>query len=323
MERQTRNGYGVAALLFLSGCLIFLAGAMGIVKAPERPLHIGTNLWIGYEPFHLARASGLLSDDLTLVEARSSPSLMTALVAGTLDGAALTLDEVLRLEAAGQPMAIVMVLDISNGADAVLARDATTAKAPIKGRRIGVEMDGVGAYMLHRFLTLRGLTRQDVTIVPVPATDHVGAFDRYNLDFLVSYEPLVSRLAGSGAVRVFDSGSMPQEIIDVLAIRRDRIDGHRQALRSLAKVWYQGVDLLRDPNGTALERVAWRQGLPVESVKQVLERLDFPGVARGRAILSGGGTPAVASMASWLRAEGAIREVPTGPVLDPSLLPDG
>ncbi len=323
MERQTRTGYGVAALLFLSGCLIFLAGAIGVVKAPERPLHIGTNLWIGYEPFHLARANGLLSDDVTLVEARSSPSLMAALVAGTLDGAALTLDEVLRLEAAGQPMAIVMVLDVSNGADAVLARGAATAKTPIKGRRIGVEIDGVGSYVLHRFLALRGLTKQDVTIVPVAATDHVGAFDRFDLDFLVTYEPLVSRLTGAGAVRVFDSGSMPQEIIDVLAIRRDRIDGHGKALRALAKAWYAGVELLRDPNGAGLERVAWRQGLPVDSVKHVLERLDFPGVARGRAILSGGGASAIASMANWLRAEGAIGEVPDGPVLNPSLLPDG
>lgn len=321
MERQTRTGYGVAALLFLSGCLIFLAGAIGVLKPPERPLHIGTNLWIGYEPFHLAKADGLLPDNVTLVEARSSSSLMTALVAGSLDGAALTLDEVLRLEAAGQPMAIVTVLDISNGADAVLARSAEMARTPLKGRRIGVETDGVGAYVLHRFLAHHGLTRGDVVIVPVPATDHIGAFARYDLDFLVSYEPFLSRLAGSGAVTVFDSTAMPQEIVDVLAVRRDRLDGHRDSLKALTRSWYDGVRRLRDPDGPVLDRVARRQGLPVETVKRILERLDFPGVARGRAILAGGGMVAMGNMAAWLRGEGAIGGAPSFPVLDASLLP--
>lgn len=322
MERQTRTGYGVAALLFLSGCLIFLAGAIGVVTPPERPLHIGTNLWIGYEPFHLAKAAGVLPDNVTLVEARSSPSLMTAVVAGTLDGAALTLDEVLRLEAAGQPMAIVTVLDISNGADAVLARNADVAKAPLKGRRVGVETDGVGAFVLHRFLARRGLSRDDVIIVPVPATDHPGAFAHYDLDYLVSYEPFLSRMAGGGAVTVFDSAAMPQEIIDVLAVRRDRLDGHRDSLKALARAWYDGVRMLRQSDGRMLDRVAWRQGLPVENVARILDRLDFPEVARGRTILSGNGLVAMGNMAAWLRAEGTIAGEPSLPVLDPSFLPD-
>lgn len=320
MERQDRTGYGVAALLILSGCAMFVAGAAGIMTSPQRPLLIGTNLWIGYEPFHLARAAGALPGDVALVEARSSPSLMTAVATGSLDGAALTLDEVMRLEAAGQPMAVLAVLDVSHGADVVLARSAAVAARGPSGARIGVEAEGVGAFMLYRFLERQGLTLGQVHVVPVAAGDHVGALERLQLDYIVSYEPLVSRLEKEGAVRVFDSGELEGEVVDVLAVRQDRLAGRDTTLRRLMQAWYRGVHLLTRGEEKSMRLVTRRQGLSEEQVRQVLARLDFPAPEGSRSLLTPNGA-AVDRARRWLVASGEVGRAPQ-PLLDTSFLPE-
>lgn len=319
MDRQARTGYGVAALLLLSGCALLAGGILRIVPEPERPLHIGTNLWLGYEPFHLARAAGHLPEDVTLVEARSSPALMEAVSAGSLDGAALTMDEVMRLEAAGRPMAVLAVLDISHGADAVLARSAEVTQAPLAGKRIGVETEGVGAFVLHRFLERHGLLPAQVQVVPVAAGDHEEAFARHNLDYLVSYEPLVGRLEGLGAVRVFDSAAMADEVVDVLAVRRDRLARRDDTLRRLLAAWYHGVGLLKEGKPEWRDRVTRRQGMTPEQLAQVLAGLDFPDAGGSRTLLVPG-TPALEPVRRWLRATGEVAG-PLDPRLDPSYLP--
>ncbi|MBP7338296.1 ABC transporter substrate-binding protein [Niveispirillum sp.] len=320
MERQARTGYGVAVLLILSGCALFVAGAWSIVPSPVRPLAIGTNLWIGYEPFHLARAAGTLPADVTLVEARSSPALMEAVASGSLDGAALTLDEVMRLEAAGRPMAVLAVLDISNGADVVLARDAAAVARGPAGARIGVETEGVGSFVLYRFLERHGLTLGQVQVQPVSVGDHADALRRLDLDYIVSYEPLVSHLEQAGAVRVFDSADMAGEVVDVLAVRRDRLAGRRATLYRLLAAWYGGVDGLTRGDALAIQRVGRRQHLSDAQVRQVLARLDFPNAATSRAMLSAH-APAVTQAQRWLVASGEVGRAPD-PVLDPSYLPE-
>jgi NitT/TauT family transport system substrate-binding protein len=319
MERQARTGYGVATLLLLLGCALLAGGTLKVVPEPERPLLIGTNLWLGYEPFHLARAAGHLPDDVTLVEARSSPALMEALSDGSLDGAALTMDEVMRLEAAGRPMAVVAVLDISQGADAVMARSAEVAKTPLAGKRIGVETEGVGAFVLHRFLEHRGVLPTQVQVIHVAASDHMEAFASHNLDYLVSYEPLVGRMQGQGAVSVFDSAAMPCEVVDVLAIRRDRLPGRDDALRRLLAAWYHGVALLTGGQPEWRDRVARRQGLTPEQLARVLSGLDFPDSAGSRALLVPA-MPALEAVRRWLHATGEVT-VAIDPLLDPTYLP--
>ncbi|MFY8093113.1 MAG: ABC transporter substrate-binding protein [Niveispirillum sp.] len=320
MERQARTGYIVAALLILSGGVLFAAGAKHVVPAPARPLAIGTNLWIGYEPFHLARAAGTLPADVTLVEARSSPSLMEAVASGSLDGAALTLDEVMRLEAAGLSMVILAVLDVSNGADVVLARDAAAKARGPAGARIGVEAEGVGALVLYRFLEKQGLTLGQVRVYSVPVGDHADALHRLDLDYIVCYEPLVSHLEQAGAVRVFDSADMPGEVVDVLAVRRDRMAGRDATLRRLLAAWYGGVDQMMRGDRAALYRVSQRQDLTEARVRQVLARLEFPNPAAGRSMLSPR-SHAMMQAQRWLVASGEVGRAPE-PTLDPSYLPE-
>ena len=89
-------------------------------NADERPTRIGTGVWPGFEPLYLAREDGLFSkNDIRLVEMPSSHEVVNALVAGDLEGAAISLDEAISVAAEGIPLEIILVFDVSDGADAL------------------------------------------------------------------------------------------------------------------------------------------------------------------------------------------------------------
>lgn len=322
MNRETRLGYLTAVLLAALGSGLLLAGVLELAGRPQRPLHIGTNLWIGYEPLHLARASGDLPDNVTLLTAQSTPPVMEAVRQGVLDGAALTLDEVMRLQAAGVPMAIVLVLDISHGADMVLARPDLAPATSLVGVRVGVEAGAVGAYMLNRFLARSHLSVRDVTLVELSAADHPKAFGHHHLDLLVTYEPWAARLRNAGAVPLFDSTAIPGEIVDVLAIRQDRLRDHRASIGALIRSWYEGVQLLQAVDGRWSDHTIRRQGLSRSEISLILNRLHFPDAARNRDLLSKapGGLPLTA-LEQWLDAEGVKGDASITPLLLPDFLP--
>ena len=105
----------------------------------EPPLRVGLGQWMGYETLFLARDLGYYPQlPLRLVELASSTQAMDGLKVGKLDVAGLTMDEALTLAHEGVPIAIIWVMDISAGADAVVARPDIRQLAEIKGKRVDV-----------------------------------------------------------------------------------------------------------------------------------------------------------------------------------------
>ena len=86
-------------------------------------MHIGTNVWPGYEPLYLARELGYFDDQpIHLVEHAAATEVIRAFRNGTIDAAALTLDEVLLLAQHGQNPRIVLVMDFSQGGDTLIVQ---------------------------------------------------------------------------------------------------------------------------------------------------------------------------------------------------------
>lgn len=120
--------------------LIILAVICSCSGQPKPPLRIGTHVWPGYEPLYLARNRGFLDDnEVQLVEYPSASEVIRAFRNRAIDGATLTLDEVLLLAQDGLDPRVVLVTDISHGGDVILGRPGMKNLASLQGRRIGVE----------------------------------------------------------------------------------------------------------------------------------------------------------------------------------------
>ena len=196
MQRRHFLGFSLAAgfaAAGLSGCL------------SNRPLTFGVHHWIGYEPLYLAEDFGWLPESVVLRSGFSAVASMDGLLAGKLDGAALTLDETIRLVAQGVDLVAVAVANVSAGADVLVVRSDIKSLTDLRGRRVAVEMAGVSGILLLKILEVAGLGRDELTLVDLPVSRHPQAWASGEVDASVCYEPVASILARTGGVRLFDS----------------------------------------------------------------------------------------------------------------------
>jgi NitT/TauT family transport system substrate-binding protein len=222
-------------------------------EEPET-LRIGTALWPGYEPLFLAKERDYYGDQsISLVEYPSPAGAVRALANGAIAGAALTLDEVLKLAEMEVPLKVVLVLDVSNGGDALLARPKFDSVEKLKGARIGVEPSVLGRYMLTRALELHDLSIEDVELVYIESTEHEAAYKADKIDALITYEPALTHVLSRGAKSLFSSRDIRGEIVDVLAIRQSYLDKNPKAVRNLINGWYKALnDLEHDEKAASI-----------------------------------------------------------------------
>ena len=276
-------GHRCAAWL-VSVCMVWLLAGCG--PRYEPPLMVGTNIWAGYEPLYLARDLGYYKgQSVRLVELGSTTQVMDALRTGRLDVAGVTLDEALTLAHEGVPIAVIWVMDISAGADAIVARPPITQVAQLRGRRVGVEQTAVGAYMLQGALQQAGLKVGDVTVVPLPIDEHVAAWRSGNVDAVVTFDPARQTLLKEGGKEIFDSRALPGEIVDVLVARHNALQCCEQRIAALLKGQRQALDYLAQQRDDALLRMSRRPGSPPEDVGVALAGMELPDAARNRSLL--------------------------------------
>lgn len=267
-------------LLKLRRTLLLLLPAWvlaGCLSAPEEPLRLGTNVWPGYEPLYLAREQGDLSaGQVALVELLSASEVMRAYRNGAIDAAALTLDEVISLRAAGLRPVVVQVTNISAGADVILVRQNVERMQDLRGKRVGVEATALGMYMLTRALALNGMTLEDVHIVHMEVNEHRNAWLSGQVDAVVTFEPVRRQLLDEGAVILFDSSMIPGEIVDLLVVRESLLESRQEQIHHLITAWNRALERLEQSPKESARIMAARLGGSEKDVLSSLQQLELP-----------------------------------------------
>jgi NitT/TauT family transport system substrate-binding protein len=268
-------GWLAATPLALTGCL-----------APAEPIRLGSIVFSGYEPIFLAREMGWLpQDQVKLVELLSNTDTLRALSTLRLEAAQLTLDEFVTARADGLDLRVIAVLDVSEGADAVIGRPGLD-KSALRGQRIAYEDGAAGAVMMQSFLDAQGLQPADVIKMPMTLDRSVEMFKSRQADYIVTAEPWVTQLESLGGVRVFDSTAIPGRIVDVMVAREDVIERRGGALRTLVGAHFRARDYVLAEPTKAAELIAPRLQVTPEEVPSAFRGLRLPDAADSRARLT-------------------------------------
>jgi NitT/TauT family transport system substrate-binding protein len=240
----------VALVLLLSGCM----------RQPETALRIGTNVWIGSEPLYLARELGQLDPStVQLVEYPSASEVLRAFRNQAIDGMVITLDELFGLAVDGLQPRVILVVDVSNGADVVVGRSGMRSMRDLKGKSVAVESSALGAFVLSRALALNGMQASDVNVVHLESNEQPEAFEKGQVDGAVTFDPYRAQFLRAGARTLFDSSQIPGEIVDLLAVRASVIEKQPNAVEALLSGWFSAIDYMKkDPNDAA-RRMGIRQ----------------------------------------------------------------
>ena len=246
--------------VFLCVIALFAGSCSNEKTAPA--LKVGAIQWLGYEPFFLARSMDKYAPDMVkLVELQSSTDTLRLLREGVLDAGMLTMDEVLGELALGTALKVVLVVDISNGADVLLGKPGLDKLPDLKGKRIGVENNAVGAVLLNGALKKAGLDVSEITLVPLTSDEHLSSYMNGRVDAIVTFKPMSNTLLAQGAVKLFDSSEMPDQIIDVVAVRQDSLAEAAANIEMLIEGYFSALSYLNQFPKKATDMMSPRLGI--------------------------------------------------------------
>lgn len=302
--------------------LLFGAGltAVGVLaKAASWPrrratLRIGFNTWPGYELLYLAREQGFFEEqglDVRLVELGSLGDARRAYEVGQVDAIATTIVEVLvARDVSRRDLRVVEVIDVSKGADMIVARADVTTPVQLRGKRVGVEVASLGLYLLARALERAGVALDDVTIVSKDQRTMRRDLLTGHLDAVVTYPPeSVAMLADARFKVLFSSAEVPNEVVDVLAVDGGWARSNRGGLEALIAGYRKALAFARAQPATAHALMAAREGItPAEFAALLDDGMALVGPEQQAAFVGPEGSlgPVIALTASSLRRVGAL-----------------
>jgi NitT/TauT family transport system substrate-binding protein len=270
--------------------------------SPQKPaaLRVGINPWPGYEFLYLAQEKGFFREaglEVRLVEFSCLSDARRAYERGQINALGTTVIEVLQIrDHSPRSPQVVQVVDCSDGADVILARPGIADSASLRGARIGLELASLGVYVLARGLEKGGLSLADVKTVSMDQVSMEDAFRKGELDAIVTYPPVSTRLLRDAKANpLFSSAEIPGEVIDVIAVEAEFSTRHPGEVAKLLRAHHRAVAYAQQDPADACRIMAEREGITPEEF---------------RAVLAGGIRPLSESdQADYLRPDGKLATV--------------
>jgi len=269
--------YAARLALAALTCVALVVALAGCAREPQTALRIGTNVWIGSEPLYLARELNYLdAQAVQLVEYPSASEVLRAFRNQAIDGMVISLDELFGLEVDGFQPRVILVVDVSSGADVVVGRQGMRSMRDLKGKSVAVESGALGAFVLSRALALNGMQAGDVNVVHLESNEQPGAFEKGQVDGAVTFDPYRAQFLQAGATTHYDTTRIPGEIVDLLAVRASVIDKRPKAIQELLTGWFGAIDYMKREPKDAAHRMGVRQQTTGEQFLEAQQGLHVP-----------------------------------------------
>jgi NitT/TauT family transport system substrate-binding protein len=263
----------------MTAAAVVVIGLGAAAAAEAGTIRLGMTTWVGYGPLFLARDLGYFKEagldvDLKIIE--ESALYMAAVAGGDLDGAASTVDELMKYRSSDLCFKYVMALDDSHGGDGVVTQSDVSSLKDLKGKAVAFNEGSVSEFWFNVLLKKEGMSEDDVTVTNMTADDAAAAFIAGRVPAAVTWEPHLTevRKQGKGKVLV-DSSSTPGLIVDIVGLKCDVIEKHPDDVKALVKGYYKAVDYIKTNPDKAYEIMA-------KGVGGYLEKpADFAEAAKG------------------------------------------
>ncbi|MDX1694077.1 MAG: ABC transporter substrate-binding protein, partial [Ketobacteraceae bacterium] len=248
---------------------------------------VGTNNWLGYQPFFKAQQNGFWDTrNIAVVELGSATEVIRALSNKSIDAAALTLDEAITARTRNSDLQVVMITDFSYGGDALIAKPGLASLADLKGKTIALENTALGAIMLDAVLTSAGLSEADVRIKPLTFDQHINALENDDIDAVITFDPVRTRLLAQGYRDLFNSRAIPGTIVDVLVVSASIADRYPEQLRQIVAGFFKARRLIVGGDGPVIDAVSRRLHISSDAVIAGYQQLKMPDLQENKVLIA-------------------------------------
>jgi len=290
---------GTRGLVLTAALAVGLAWAGHAVaqSVPAKPeaggFKMGIEPWLGYGLWHVAadkqlfQAQGL--SDVEIVNFTQDKDINAALASGQLDGANIATHTALVMAAAGLPIKIVAVLDVSMTADAILAGPDIKSIPDLKGKEVAYEEGTTSHILLNYALAANGMTLDDVKSVPMPASDAGAALIAKRVPVAVTYEPYltVARGQDSSVKLLYSASADPGLVSDVFVVRDDVLKQKPGQVAALLKAWQAAHEAYAKDTAGGRAIIAKAVGATPEELATAFDGVTFYSLPDNKTQLTG------------------------------------
>jgi len=281
---------------------------------------MGITTWIGNTPLYIAQEKGFFKDlglDLKIKVFDSVAQGFPAFTAGQLDGLAPVTSEAVTLASKGLDFRIVVVEDTSVGADVILARNSIGSIKDFKGKKIAVELGGIGHFFLLQVLVEAGLTEKDVSLVNLPPDAAAAAFQSGNIEIAYSYSPFSDKaiVAQTDGRVIYSSKQMPTAIADLYIFNSKFIQANPKAILAFVEGNFKGLEFLKTNPKEGLAIMAKHLSITPDDLAQQLKGIQMPDLKTNIEMLGNPNSDLhllkpMTKMAEFLKQQGKIDTIP-------------
>lgn len=236
----------LTVMVVVAGCTTPAAPAPTPTTVARQPLRISWDVWPGYFPLVIAKEKGFFAKHNVEVEPvliKDGSLGANKLIAGELEGMLNTLTGALQLDStAPDATRVVMTVDYSDGADAIVADPSIKSPADLRGKRIGAMMGKFSELLVLNMLEQNGLSSQDVTFVQTDSISVPLALENKSIVAGHTWEPELSQAIQQGNHIIFSSANTPGLISDVLILRTEVTQQRPDDVRAFILAWFEAVD---------------------------------------------------------------------------------
>lgn len=272
--------------------------------------------WTGYAPMFIAQEKGYFKDagvnmNIQVIEDESTyTSLITN---GSVQFLATAQDPNIKMYANGADSRYVLCMDLSNGADGLVATADIQSLDDLAGKSVALDKSASSYYF---FLTAleqdSSLTEDDINVLDMGDTTEAGlAFMSGNVDAAIMWEPELSEALDEveGAHALITSADYPGTIMDSLVVNTKYAAENPEVVKAVEEAWYKAIDFMRENPSEAYELMATGfEEVSGEDIEGDCEGLKFYGREENKALLSGSGDDSIIEisqkMADFWKAHG-------------------
>lgn len=269
-----------ASLLAASACSTGTASGSGSSGGDATSVGMGIQPWLGYGPWYIAQENGYFEDegvDVEITNFMNDADMTAAFASDRIQVANAASHSALQFIEQGLDVSIVLLLDASHTADAILTDGSIGSVADLEGKQVAFEEGSVSNLLLGYALQENGLTLDDIEPVPMDPSEAATALIGGSVPVAVTYEPYISeaRAASDEFELLYTAAENEGLISDVLVVDNDFLAENPEAVQQVVNAWGPSIDFYESDTDEARAIIAENIGSDVESLATAFDGVEF------------------------------------------------
>lgn len=243
-------------------------------------LRIGLDDWCGYQVVLYGMEKGIFAKHglkIELFRFNNVQHAGRAITRGAIDATFTTLWDVMQNDAPKKSLAVVMVVDVSNGADGIISQSNIKSMTGLINKKVGAKLGGVAHLVLLEALKLHKIHPKQVDISDLNYPRSRDKMYDKTIDGAVIYEPysseLVKKIKGN---MVYTTEYKNTLVMDILVASSPFVDNHQKEFKEFILGWFEVMEAIKTKPEEVFGVVATQLGQTPESFAS-----DYAGVKKG------------------------------------------